>query len=52
MVGILCPECGLEYDNDVEIDEAHCPWCGARNPDQMEWLVWLELRAAEQAGRL
>jgi hypothetical protein len=51
MVGILCPECGLEYDNG-DLDEAYCPWCDARNPEGLEALVWAELRALEDAGQL
>jgi hypothetical protein len=45
--GISCIECAIEFDNDPDADEAYCPWCGARNPEFLEPLLWLELRARE-----
>jgi hypothetical protein len=45
--GTSCIQCAIEFDNDPDADEAYCPWCGARNPEFLEPLMWLELRARE-----
>jgi hypothetical protein len=47
---VECIECGIEYDNDPDVEEAYCPWCGARNPECVEWVAWVELQAAEEAA--
>jgi hypothetical protein len=44
-----CIECFFDYDNEPDLDEAYCPWCGARNPECVAWVVWAELQAAEEA---
>jgi hypothetical protein len=51
-MGAQCVECRIDYDDLPEDEGAFCPWCGARNPDCSEQLVWAELTAAEQAGAL
>jgi hypothetical protein len=50
--GAECVECRIDYDDLPEDEGAFCPWCGARNPDCWEQLMWAELTAAEQAGAL
>jgi hypothetical protein len=43
-----CPECMIPLD-EAGPDDAHCPWCGARNAEPLQELVWAELRAVEAA---
>ena len=43
-----CPECMLPVDDD-DPDATHCPWCGARNPEPLQTVVWAELEAMELA---
>ena len=50
MEGIRCPECGIEFDNEPDMDESYCPWCGAMNPDLAEWLAWEGLLAEAGLG--
>jgi hypothetical protein len=45
-----CIECAIEFDNAPDLEEAYCPWCGARNPECVEWVAWEELRATEEAS--
>ena len=45
-----CPECWIPFDDDADsIDDALCPWCGARRPEPLQELVWAEFRAVEAA---
>src|SRR5205807_3452774 len=45
-----CPECRIPFDDDAEsADDPLCPWCGARRPDQLQELVWAEMRTMEVA---
>ena len=46
--GTTCPECLIPLD-EVEPDDAHCPWCGARLPEPLQALTWAQLEALEQA---
>ena len=43
-----CPECMIPVD-DADPDDGYCPWCGARNPEPLQELVWAEFRAVEAA---
>jgi hypothetical protein len=36
---VQCVECAIEYDNEPDVEEAYCPWCGARDPECVEWLT-------------
>jgi hypothetical protein len=47
---VQCVECAIEYDNEPDVEEAYCPWCGALSPECVEWLTWAELQAAEEAA--
>jgi hypothetical protein len=38
----------LPVDDD-DPDATHCPWCGARNPEPLQTVVWAELEAMELA---
>jgi endogenous inhibitor of DNA gyrase (YacG/DUF329 family) len=44
----ICPECQLPSDDD---EDGHCPWCGARDADLLELVVWAELISMEEALR-
>jgi hypothetical protein len=38
----------LPVDDD-DPDATHCSWCGARNPEPLQALIWAELEAMERA---
>ncbi len=43
-----CPECQIPFDHQ-DLEDPYCPWCGTRNPEAVQDLVWAEIRALEEA---